>query len=233
MGVKDLFDFVTDVTITDENIEQYLEKAQQKAISRSEEEVTPEDKIFEAVFQNVFIPRTLDDVKTYEEDYEKVRSSDGHAEDLLYTTVTGLKSDLSGPQTEPRLLQTPAPLGENKIVENNESKTPVILNPVGTEMNENTESTEKKHTGEEGSDNSAEDSDSGSGTDSSASAGERKKSSNGQYKHPRGNKSVEDVQLKKTHKKAVKEEKREKRKEKVPKHIKRRKEKLSNQKRHI
>lgn len=222
MGVKDLFDFVTDVTITDENIEQYLEKAQQKAVSRSEEEVTPEDKIFEAVFQNVFIPRTLDDVKTYEEDYEKVHSSNGYAEDLLYTTVIGLKPDLSGPQTEPRLLQTP-----------------VILNPVGTEMHmENTESTEKTHTGEEGSDeegsdDSPEDSDDGSGTDSSASAQERKKSSNGQYKHPRGNKSVEDVELKKTHKKAVKEEKREKRKEKVPKHVKRRKEKLSNQMRHM
>lgn len=40
-----------------------------------------------------------------------------------------------------------------------------------------------------------------------------------------------DPELKKAHKQAVKEEKREKRKNKVPKHIKKRKEKMAHQKR--
>ena len=220
MSIKDLFDFVTDVTITDANIEQYLEKAQQKAISRSEEEVTAEDKIFEAVFQKVFIPRTLDDVTTYEEDYQKVHGSDRcTAEDLLYTTVTGLKPDLSGPQTEPRLLQTPGTTQNvAELAENNPS---MVQCPADTHV-----LVEDTHS-EESSDTSSTDSDSGS----AYSAGGQKVQSNGQYAHPRGKKTAESIELKKTHKQAVKEEKREKRKQKVPKHIKRRKEKVAVQRR--
>lgn len=218
MSVKDLFDFVTDVTITDENIEQYLDKAQEKAVTRSEEEITAEDKIFEAVFQKVFIPRTLDDVTKYEEDYEKVHGSDDvRTEDLLYTTVTGLKHDLSGPQTEPRLLQaatTSQSLAEVKLIESNP------LMPISADAHaENTQSEEER------SDGSSTVSDSGSG---SADFDREKESA--QYKHPRGKKTAKGIELKKTHKQAVKEEKREKRKHKVPKHIKRRKEKVANQK---
>lgn len=231
MGVKDLFDFVTDVTITDENIEQYLEKAQQKAITRSED-ISAEEKIFEAVFQNVYIPRTLEDVKTYEEDYEKVHASDVCAEDLLYTTVTGLKPDLSGPRTEPALLQ----------IKTSENRSPGILDLPSTQLQTETmeskqardeDEDEECNSNEVSSDDSGSDngSDNGSESDSSDSTVEGNPS-NVQYKHPRGKKTVEDIQLKKTHKKAVREEKREKRKQKIPKHVKRRKEKISNQKRH-
>ena len=103
MTVRELFDFVTDITITSDNIEDYLERAQERASSRSLGKKSAEEEISEAVFQQIFIPRTLDEVVTYEQDYEKMQS--GRGEDIAYPTVTGLKPDLSGVQTVPQLLK--------------------------------------------------------------------------------------------------------------------------------
>lgn len=102
MTVKELFDFVTDITITEDNMEEYLEKAQARAQSRPVGERTVEEEISEAVFQKVFIPRTLNEVATYEKDF--IDMQEGRAEDILYPTITGLKPDLSGPQIQPQLL---------------------------------------------------------------------------------------------------------------------------------
>lgn len=102
MTVKELFDFVTDITITEDNIDRYLEIAQDRASARFLGEKTPLEEVSEAVFQQVFIPRTLDEVSSYERDYEQRQQ--GEAEDILYQTVTGMKSDLSGAQTVPQLL---------------------------------------------------------------------------------------------------------------------------------
>ncbi len=101
MTTKELFDFITDMTINEENIEEYLEKAQEKITTR---EISAGEEIADAVFQNVFIPRTLDEVVKYEEDYEKTKSGGG-GEDILYHTITGMKSDMSGPRSQPQLLQ--------------------------------------------------------------------------------------------------------------------------------
>ena len=104
MTVRELFDFVTDITITDDNLEQYLEVAQERASSRPLGERTAEEEISEAVFQKVFIPRTLDEVAGFEQDYSERESG----RDVLYQTVTGLKPDLSGAQTVPLLLEDSA-----------------------------------------------------------------------------------------------------------------------------
>ena len=103
MTVKELFDFITDVTITESNIEEYLKKAQERASSKDIDLISAEEEISEAVFQQVYIPRTLDEVATYEKDFEKIQS--GQGEDLAYHTITGMKADLSGVQTVPQLLQ--------------------------------------------------------------------------------------------------------------------------------
>ena len=103
MTVKELFDFVTDINVTEENMEEYLEEAQALAQSRPVGERTVEEEISEAVFQKVFIPRTLNEVATYEKDF--IDMQEGRGGDILYPTITGLKPDLSGPQTRPQLLQ--------------------------------------------------------------------------------------------------------------------------------
>ncbi|MEQ2183489.1 hypothetical protein GOODEAATRI_033197, partial [Goodea atripinnis] len=79
---RELFDFVTDPSITSRNIEQYLDK----------------------VFKMAYIPRTLTEVSHYERDVELMRLKEeesaisGHHDNVLYQTLTGLKKDLSGVQ---------------------------------------------------------------------------------------------------------------------------------------
>lgn len=45
MTVKELFDFVTDLTITSNNIEGYLDQAMEVAANRTLEEVTEQEKV--------------------------------------------------------------------------------------------------------------------------------------------------------------------------------------------
>ncbi|XP_028406299.1 serine/threonine-protein kinase RIO1-like [Dendronephthya gigantea] len=120
MTVRETFDFVTDPNITDENIEEYLEKAQQVALSRSEETKNAEDEVKEEVFKNAFIPRTLEAVLDFENDMEKAR--EGDTEEILYRTLTGMKADLSGAQERPVLLQDSQTEISHECCEDDESE---------------------------------------------------------------------------------------------------------------
>ncbi|EDV23063.1 uncharacterized protein TRIADDRAFT_57946 [Trichoplax adhaerens] len=102
MTVKELFDFITDPNITDDNIDDYLEKAQEIAAARGFSEAHPEDAVNEEVFMRTFIPNRLDEVADFESDIMKVQSGD--TEDIHYQTITGLRKDLSGPSQEPSIL---------------------------------------------------------------------------------------------------------------------------------
>ena len=114
MTVKELFDFITDVTITEANMDEYLERAQERASSRpvGQQAETVEEEIAAAVFQKVFIPKSLDEVVKYEEDFERTRSREGGdgnggvcgERSVVYQTITGMKPDLSGPRSRPELL---------------------------------------------------------------------------------------------------------------------------------
>ena len=49
MTVKELFDFVTDLNITNDNMDAYLERAMEIAASRTVEDITEQDKVDEEV----------------------------------------------------------------------------------------------------------------------------------------------------------------------------------------
>ena len=102
MNVRELFDFVTDPNITDDNVSDYLDKAQALATNRGVEDESPEQSIKEEVFKKAYIPRTLDQVVDFEKDAENAK--EGQAEEILYCTLTGLKHDLTGVQACPELL---------------------------------------------------------------------------------------------------------------------------------
>ncbi|XP_074641721.1 serine/threonine-protein kinase RIO1-like [Tubulanus polymorphus] len=123
MTVKELFDFVTDMTITDENIEDYIEKMMVIASSRSVEEVTEQEKIDEEVFKRAYIPRTLDEVIDIERDMKKVQRGDD--QDIHYQTVTGLKPDLTGALETPAVLEDEDEIlsGDDETEEENGSHT--------------------------------------------------------------------------------------------------------------
>uniref|UniRef100_A0AAR2JD40 Serine/threonine-protein kinase RIO1 n=1 Tax=Pygocentrus nattereri TaxID=42514 RepID=A0AAR2JD40_PYGNA len=111
MTVRELFEFVTDPSITSDNINQYLEKAMEIASARTAEERTNQDKVDEEVFKKAYIPRTLNEVSHYERDVDTMmKKEQGSSENVqndcvLYQTVMGLKKDLSGVQTVPSLLE--------------------------------------------------------------------------------------------------------------------------------
>lgn len=112
MTVRELFEFITDPSITSENIDDYLSKAMEIASKRTEEERSSQDKVDEEVFKKAYIPRTLTEVKNYERDVDimmKLKEEDlalcVQQDNILYQTVTGLKKDLSGVQKIPALLE--------------------------------------------------------------------------------------------------------------------------------
>jgi len=76
MTVKELFDFITDPTITDNNRDAYLDKMSETAAARTLEEVTAQEQIDEEVFKKAFIPRRLTEVCkiVYEYKYQSIFS---------------------------------------------------------------------------------------------------------------------------------------------------------------
>eukprot|EP01132_Coremiostelium_polycephalum_P000636 gene636-789_t len=100
MYIKELFEFITDITINDDNIDQYLETMREKIQSRGE--MTDEQKIQENVFRNAFIPRTLDQIVDLEKDLRLAKS--GNA-DIFYQSVTGLTQNLQGSIKNPNVLE--------------------------------------------------------------------------------------------------------------------------------
>lgn len=62
MTVKELFDFITDPTINDTNVDDYLEKLSDKIANRDVNELTEQEKVDEEVFKKAYIPKRLDEV---------------------------------------------------------------------------------------------------------------------------------------------------------------------------
>ena len=175
-------------------------------------------QVSEEVFRQVFIPRTLDEVDTFERDPLLVAR--GQGEDIAYQIVTGMREDLSGPGSTPKLL-------ESKL-KNIQTKAPTIIthsssavSPLVAEVDENAceKEVDDGHSGSEGQQEAddVESSDDGSSDSDSSGGSEEGRKGEGVDR--------------KAHKKAVKEANRERRKTKLPKHIKKRKEKLGRQKR--
>ena len=193
MSVRELFEFITDPTITEDNLEEYLERLQEKATSRDFSSKSVEDEVSEAVFQNIFIPRSLTEVPSFEQDVNQIQS--GQPLDIAYQTVTGLRPDLSGAQTVPQLLlDTPLTISK-------EETTPPL-----SDSDDNSDNLSNIENSDNDDNNSSE---------ATPSRGD--------------NQRKERAELRKAHKQAVKEEKREKRKTKIPKHVKKRKEKVARQ----
>ena len=166
----------------------------------------------------MFIPRTLDEVDTFEHDPFLVAR--GQGEDIPYQIVTGMREDLSGPSLTPKLLETKSE-GSNVQVPTTTTHSSSGIGALVAEVDGGAceKGVDEGCSGSEG-EQEVDDVESSDGDSSSSD------SSGGSEAGGKG-----EAVDKKAHKKAVKEAKRERRKTKVPKHIKKRKEKLSRQKR--
>ena len=61
MTVKELFDFITDASITEDNMDQCLDKIAEKL--QNMEPLTAEQIVDDEVFKKAYIPKTLNEVK--------------------------------------------------------------------------------------------------------------------------------------------------------------------------
>lgn len=63
MSMKDLFDFITDPTVNEKNIDEYLDKMS-KMMENKSTDIDPEQQIEEEVFKNAYIPQRLTEVSS-------------------------------------------------------------------------------------------------------------------------------------------------------------------------
>lgn len=211
MAVRELFDFVVDPSIMDEDIDDYLEKMQQKIRTRGMQS-SAEDEIAEAVFVQSFIPRTLDQVQDFEKDIDRITSGN-NTEGIYYQTITGLKEDLSGVRLIPAILDNVNDQPAGEIVDS----FPVSISADQRSGEGLDRDLENMITESEQSSSCASEDDVASETgDNKSSLSE--------------NQQVDRRTARKEHKRMVKAEKREARKTKIPKAVKKRKKKVSKEK---
>ncbi|XP_020296212.1 serine/threonine-protein kinase RIO1-like [Pseudomyrmex gracilis] len=97
MSLQGLFNFITDPTINDNNMDEYLDVY----IQGTNVENNLQQQVEEAVFKHSYIPQRLTQVINVERDINLAKSG---KEDLIYKTLIGLKADLSKPAETPEIL---------------------------------------------------------------------------------------------------------------------------------
>jgi len=181
LTMQQLFNYITDPTITDSNEQIYLDKMIEQAKDQPSNETT--DEVDERVFERIFIPQTLDEFcESSSKDFRQV------------STVLGMNETMTAARLVPKILE---------------------------DENEN-------------SSNDSSSSDSDDDDDSSDYASAKEETSQQESTTtPQGNVRPRDESpnSKRLRKQAVREQKRERRKTKIPKHVKRRAERLGGDKR--
>lgn len=106
MSNRELFDFIIDPTLLDEQIDEYLERVQDRVATRARDQTDKEAEIEDKVFLQAFIPRTMDEVAGEDImlDRYKVLTT-GDTESVYYRRVLGLNNLLTGADKKPDLLK--------------------------------------------------------------------------------------------------------------------------------
>ncbi|KAK0079889.1 hypothetical protein PV325_011722 [Microctonus aethiopoides] len=90
MTASELFNFITDPTVTEENMDAYLDAVSEKALS-CDDANDPAKEIDEQVFLQSYIPQNLTQVVDIERDINLAKAG---KIDLIYKTLVGLRNDL-------------------------------------------------------------------------------------------------------------------------------------------
>ncbi|XP_015120195.1 serine/threonine-protein kinase RIO1 [Diachasma alloeum] len=91
MTVKQLFDFITDPTVCEGNMDDYLDAAAERTAREGRGEVDHEREVEEEVFKQAYIPQNLAQVIDVERDIKLAKSG---TDNLIYKTLVGLRADL-------------------------------------------------------------------------------------------------------------------------------------------
>jgi RIO kinase 1 len=244
--VREMFDFVVDPAVDATNVDACLEALAESAAARelrrgrgdggegaaevgaqvgvgfgvSKGARADEDGMVDEVWQQAFIPKRLDEVDTFERDQRRLRSGGGETEGVYYQSITGMKKDLSGVETTPKILrakQDAEGLGWAGMA------TTTSASARRREERGEGRTNNKEASGSSG-DADADGSDSGASDSGSSSESEEELDENGDpIRRRRRKEPVDKAALKaarKANKAEVKAEAAEKRKTKIPKHVK-------------
>lgn len=106
MSVRELFDFITDITLSDDDVDEYLDKVREILENKTDEQ-KEKDELDDKVFIQSYIPRTLLEIDL--ETAEAHRWDAFYGEDMdtkYYRKITGLNEKLTGASLKPDILKT-------------------------------------------------------------------------------------------------------------------------------
>ncbi|KAF9964109.1 Serine/threonine-protein kinase RIO1 [Mortierella alpina] len=218
MGQKELFDFITDVSIemTEEAMDNELERIQNSLPINETEEEAEKRKVDDAVFTQSYIPRHLEEVIDVERDVRKVL--EGNTEGLLYTKMTGIKDVDERPKA-------PEARTDNKEHEDEDQRKVTKL-----KSSRSKKAAEEEEQEQERAEDSEDDDDEDEDEDEDEDDDDEDEDDDDEFKKQARGKRNEDRDAKKERKLKSKEEAREKRKNKIPKADKKRKVKSTSSK---
>ncbi|KAJ3443599.1 serine/threonine-protein kinase rio1 [Anaeramoeba flamelloides] len=106
-SVRELFGFVTSLSINANNLEPFLEEMQRIVDKRDPKDSEMIEK--DSLFMNAFIPKSLSDLDKEETEQMSLnyieRILKGETSEMFYGEVMGLKKTLDGIETQPEILQ--------------------------------------------------------------------------------------------------------------------------------
>lgn len=220
LTTRELFDFITEPNIDKDNIDDYLFKLNQKASKRTVEALTEQEKLDDEVFKSAYIPQRLDDVINYEKDVRLAKQGKATDQMILYQTLTGMRDDLSGARLKPRLLDVEIDkvMDDEELLKSSLGNLSLEDNPISTCYSSSSSSS---------FDNSDSRSESSHSNKSEGREEEEDECAKLKPVSSARDKN-EDTEAKRARKKALKEAARQKRiTSKVPKHVKKRRERLA------
>ncbi|KAJ8569076.1 hypothetical protein ON010_g6186 [Phytophthora cinnamomi] len=217
MTTQELFDFVTDPRIADEDVDDHLE-AIQRVIAERPVERTNEEQVDEAVFMSTFIPRSLGEVLHSER--EQLAYQEGTMEKSLVTAISRL-------EVEQGSVPAPAMQGTRIMDLLNEDDDGDSDDDEEDEDEEDDGSSDDESDSEYDDDEDDEE-DSPSGTVKLTD--EQRATFRREKREEREKFKALEKQNKKARKQETKDEKKAKRATKIPKHVKKRHKKLAHQK---
>ncbi|KAG6959655.1 hypothetical protein JG688_00009986 [Phytophthora aleatoria] len=217
MTTQELFDFVTDPRIADENVDDHLEVIQRMIADRPVER-TNEEQVDEAVFMSTFIPRSLGEVLHSER--EQLAYQEGTMEKALVTAISRLEVEQG---------TTPAPaMRGTRIMDLLDEEDAQEIESSDDDVDSDGEGQSE---GDSDSDYDDEDNDEEVSPSGKVPLTDEQRAAYRQEKREEREKQKALGKLnKKARKQETKEEKKAKRQTKIPKHVKKRHKKLAHQK---
>lgn len=222
MTTQELFDFVTDSSITEDEIDDYLDEIQRKIADRPVER-TNQQQVDAAVFMSTFIPRSLGEVLHSER--EQLAYQEGTMEKALVTAISRLEIE--------QRTELPAPfMQDTRIMDilNEEDDQEFDSSDDDGDADSDDDCDKSGNDSDDDSDSDCDDDEDVLLFEEEPLTDEQRVVYRQQKRDERDKQNALDKLNKKARKLEMKEEKKAKRQTKIPKHIKKRHKKLSHQK---